>query len=95
MYHIVRSKKFEKSLSRLKHSGVLKVQAKENLTEALRFLASGERLPISYRDHQLAGTLSGYRECHIKGNLLLVYRIFDTELVLILVDIGTHSYLGL
>jgi len=52
-------------------------------------------LPEEFDDHQLTGNLKNYRECHIKGDLLLVYQVQKTELILILVDVGTHSYLNL
>ena len=39
------------------------------------------------------GELFGYRECHIKGDLLLIYKIEKENLILILVDIGSHSQL--
>jgi len=56
-------------------------------------LASGGTLSKKYRDHKLNGDYKGYRECHIKGDLLLVYQIKNKELILLLVDIGSHSYL--
>ena len=56
-------------------------------------LAQGKKLPPEYKDHQLQGELQHYRECHIKGDLLLVYQIRKAELLLVLVEIGTHSYL--
>ena len=95
MYLIARTKDFEKSFKRIKRSGKLKKQAKDNLTEAISILASGRKLPNEYKDHQLTGDLGRYRECHIKGNLLLVYQIQKEELLLVLVDLGTHSYLGI
>jgi mRNA interferase YafQ len=94
MYLISRTKGFEKSYKKIKKSGRLKRQAKESLTEAIDTLAEGKKLPAEYKDHQLRGELEQYRECHIKGDLLLVYQIRKKELLLILVDIGTHSYLG-
>ena len=93
MYLVTRKKDFEKSFKRIKRSGRLKKQAKDNLAEAIEILASGKNLPRGYDDHQLTGELQHYRECHIKGDLLLVYQIRHEELVLVLVDIGTHSYL--
>ena len=94
MYLISRTKDFEKSYRKIKKSGKLKPQAKENLTEAINILAQGKELPAEYKDHQLRGELEPYRECHIKGDLLLIYQIRKKELLLILVDIGTHSYFG-
>ena len=95
MYLIIRTKDFEKSFKRIKRSGKLKKQTRDNLLEAINILASGQRLPHAYQDHQLGGELHEYRECHIKGDLLLVYQIRKRELLLVLVDIGTHSYLGM
>jgi mRNA interferase YafQ len=93
MYYIVFSKEYKKSLKKLKESGTLKAKIVSDLEEAIDTIASGHRLPIEYRDHQLTGELKEYRECHIKGDLLLQYQLRKNELILILVDIGTHSYL--
>ena len=93
MYLVTRTKDFEKSFRRVERSGQLKKQAKDNLTEAIDTLACGKKLPREYDDHQLVGELQHYRECHIKGNLLLVYQIRHEKLLLVLVDIGAHSYL--
>jgi mRNA interferase YafQ len=95
MYKVKSTKAFEKSYQKIKHSGLFKKQARENFIEAVAILASGEKLSAEYRDHQLSGELKYYRECHIKGDLLLVYEIQNHELVLLLIDIGTHSYLNL
>jgi len=95
MYSIVRTKGFEKSYKKTKESGKLKQQAKESLVEVITLLAEGKKLPVIYRDHQLCGELREYRECHIKGDLLLVYTIHKKESLLVLVDMGSHSYLDL
>ena len=42
-----------------------------------------------YRDHALKGEYASFRECHVKPDLLLIYKIDDT--LLKLVDIGSHS----
>lgn len=52
-------------------------------------LARGEVLDEIYKDHSLSGDFKGFRECHIKSNLLLVYRIFESELLL--ARLGTHQ----
>ena len=46
-------------------------------------------LDKKYSDHFLKGDYSGFKECHIKPDLLLIYKIEDD--VLKLVDIGSHS----
>jgi mRNA interferase YafQ len=61
------------------------------LTTALSLLASGEPMPPKYRDHQLSGNLSDFRECHIEGDWLLMYQVFEGSLVLSASGTGTHS----
>ena len=92
MYTIVRLKDFENSIKRLKHSGV-KLSVKKKIEQTINIIASGKKLPASYKDHSLNGELSKYRECHIKGDLLLIYTIEKENLILVLVDIGSHSQL--
>ena len=92
MHLISRTKDFERSYKRIKDSGKLSRQTDKSLREAIDTLAQGKKLPSEYRDRQLRGELKHYRECHIKGDLLLVYQIRKKELLLILVEIGTHSY---
>ncbi|NTV22547.1 MAG: type II toxin-antitoxin system YafQ family toxin [Candidatus Yonathbacteria bacterium] len=92
MYTIRRSKDFELSIKRLKHAG-LKPSVKHDIECVIDLLALGEKLPAKYRDHKLQGELSAYRECHIKGDLLLIYMIRKEYMILILVDIGSHAQL--
>ena len=61
------------------------------LDSIIRVLSRGETLPEKHRDHELTGNWTGYRECHIQPNWLLVYRIDDGVLVLTLARTGTHS----
>lgn len=44
-----------------------------------------------YRPHKLTGNLRGKWECHIKSNWLLVWEQYHDELLLIMIDTGTHS----
>ena len=54
-------------------------------------LANGEILAEKHRDHQLTGDYSGFRECHITPDWLLVYQYRENELLLLLSRTGTHS----
>lgn len=54
----------------------------EKLVEVLELLASGNPLPQKYKDHQLTGNLNDFRECHIEPDWLLMYQIFENELIL-------------
>jgi mRNA interferase YafQ len=92
MYRIIRTKAFERSYKRLKQSGIKK-QVVHSLENVINTLASGETLVSRHRDHKLTGYFSEYRECHVRPNLLLVYQIDRGNLILILVDIGSHPYL--
>ena len=93
MYRIYRTRGFEKSYQRLKESGKFKTQARSNLKIAIDTLAVGKRLPAKFEDHALTGDFLGYRECHIKGNLLLIYQLDEREGIVDLVDIGSHPQL--
>ena len=61
------------------------------LDTVIELLRKGEPLPVKYRDHALIGNYKGSRECHIKPNWLLIYRIEEQALVLMLTHTGTHS----
>lgn len=64
----------------------------DDLTHVLMQLADDKPLDIRNRDHDLSGNWAGYRECHIKPDLLLIYRKSDTQ-VLRLARLGSHSEL--
>lgn len=84
------SKGFEKSLKKVLASGKVTIQEIEKLIDLFQ---KQNKLPSKYRDHALQGDWKGYRECHVKGDLLLIYKIQDDQLVLVLIDIGSHSQL--
>jgi mRNA interferase YafQ len=55
-------------------------------------LLNDRALEPHQRDHELIGEWSGFRECHIKPDLLLIYRKPD-DAVLELARLGSHSEL--
>lgn len=57
----------------------------------VRQLADGEALSPRHRDHALTGRFSGFRECHITPDWLLVYLIEGKTLTLTLTRTGSHS----
>jgi mRNA interferase YafQ len=63
------------------------------LTEVLGALAGDAPLVERYRDHALSGEWSGFRDCHVKPDLVLIYEKPDQE-TLRLVRLGSHSELG-
>ena len=62
------------------------------LSSAVSLLAEDKPLPERNRDHRLAGEWHDHRECHLKPDLLLIYRKPDAA-VLQLVRLGSHGEL--
>jgi mRNA interferase YafQ len=57
-------------------------------------LIADETLPPRFHDHSLAGEWKDHRDCHIKPDLVLIYRKPNPQ-VLDLVRLGSHNELGL
>jgi mRNA interferase YafQ len=62
-----------------------------SLVPVLAMLAEGAPLPQKFSDHPLTGNWTRHRDCHLKPDLVLIYRIDRTELAL--VRLGSHSEL--
>ena len=87
-YFVYYSKKFTKSLEKFKKSKNFDNMA---LRKVISYIAKGEKLPVKYKDHKLKGKLKNLRECHIKPDILLLYKKDEKEKAVILLDIGSHS----
>ena len=87
MYSIFRTSSFKKQFKKLSASD------KTLVKELIIFLADDEVLDEKYRDHQLSGNFKGLRECHVKPDLLLIYKKDKDVLELALVHIGNHNSL--
>ena len=62
------------------------------LEHVIRLLEQNGSLPKEYDPQKSIGKKwSGYWECHIEPNWLLIWDQNDTELILLLLDTGTHS----
>jgi mRNA interferase YafQ len=64
------------------------------LKTTMDLLVTDMPLPASCVDHALKGKLKGYRDCHIKPDVVLIYRKQGND-VLELVRLGSHSGLGI
>lgn len=85
--------KFKQDFKRNKKSGHHKTLERDLLT-IVKLLASDQPLSEKHRDHALTNNWKDHRDCHIKPDLVLIYR--KTELdTLDLVRLGSHSELGL
>lgn len=63
------------------------------LSEVIQMLAADVPLPGRLRDHGLAGNWKGFRDCHVRPDLLIIYAKRDDENVLSLARLGSHSEL--
>lgn len=64
------------------------------MTVVVDLLAADEPMPEKYHDHPLIGDWWEHRDCHVKPDLVLIYRKLGDD-VLQLVRMGSHSELGM
>lgn len=81
---------FRKSYKNLRKGGKI---TRMEVEIVILMIAKGDILPIKYKDHKLGGEYEGYKECHIKRDILLIYKIDKLNSLLTLKNIGTHSEL--
>ncbi len=93
MRAIKRTSRFRRDYRR-EQSGVLGKKLESLLRPVVELLAADSPLPPRYVDHPLSGEWTDHRDCHIRPDLILIYRKADPDL-LELVRLGSHSELGL
>ncbi|PAF41131.1 type II toxin-antitoxin system YafQ family toxin [Helicobacter sp. 11S02596-1] len=86
-YKVVYSKRFSKSLKKIDFDD------QELVKGVLKRLANDEILEPKYRDHKLKGEFEGFRDCHIKPDLVLIYQKCKNDLILNALRVGSHSEL--
>ncbi|SOB75865.1 mRNA interferase YafQ [Marinobacter sp. LV10R510-11A] len=74
--------------------GAHRATLERNFIEVVVALANDQPLAEKHRDHALIGDWKDYRDCHVKPDLVLIYRTPNVG-VLQLVRLGPHSELGL
>lgn len=90
MFEIVSTTQFKKDLKRIKR------RSQNNFEEVTVFIKhlvkSGfDGITAEYKPHCLKGVYKDCCECHVKNNLLLIWREKENPNVIILVRAGTHS----
>ena len=85
-----RFKKDDKREERGRHRRTLD----EDLQAVVFLLRNDQGMASRYQDHALLGTWVHHRDCHIKPDLILIYRLPNAE-SLELIRLGSHSELGL
>lgn len=59
------------------------------LKEVMESLIAGEPLEERHRDHALSGKWSGHRDCHVRGDWVLIYCIEGDTIIF--ERTGTHA----
>lgn len=87
MYSIKYTKQFKRDYKLCKKRG-LEMALLDN---TIRLLATEGCLPQEYHPRKLIGRYTGYWECHIQPDWLLIWQQFDEELILHFTNTGSHS----
>ena len=61
----------------------------QQIKSIMKLLESGKQLSEKNEDHNLTGNYVKCRECHIQSDWLLIYQLFDNDIIFI--RTGTHS----
>ena len=93
MRTIERTSRFKRDYKR-EAKGPHRAALEVDFIDTLIALANDEPLAEKYHDQALGGDWKDHRDCHIKPDLVLIYRKPDTT-VLQLVRLGSHNKLGL
>lgn len=88
MWELKISRQFKKDLKRYQNNPKQIAQLKEVLLK----LKENGIVPKEYKPHMLLGEYSGYMECHIESDTLLIW-LDETENVIKLIRLGSHSEL--
>jgi mRNA interferase YafQ len=88
-YGVVTSNRFNKQLKKIIKQG----KDLKKLSDVVKRIANGESLDSKYGDHALLDTkyYRNCRECHIEPDWLLIYKVKEDEIILYLVETGSHS----
>jgi mRNA interferase YafQ len=93
MRTIERTSQFKKDYKR-ERKGQHRLTVETDLITALKQLIADRPLATKYKDHPLSNNWADHRDCHIKPDLVLIYRLPDDD-TLQLVRLGSHSELGI
>ncbi len=61
------------------------------LQKIIECLTKRKSLPTKHRDHNLTGNWINHKECHVKNDVLLIYKVEGD--ILFLTRFGSHSEL--
>ncbi len=92
MRRIERTRQFKRDYKR-EAKGKYRKTLEADFIDVATKLANDQPLTKKHRDHLLTGDWKDYRDCHIKPDLVLIYRKNNPGL-LQLIRLGSHSELG-
>ena len=78
MLNIVRTSSFKADVKRQIKRGKDMTKLKKLIT----LLVNQDEIPAEYEDHQLQGNWRGYRDAHMEGVWILIYRVDEDDLKL-------------
>jgi len=90
-YKVDYTSDFKKEYKKIKKQG----KDLNKIKYVIERIATGNILEPKYQDHTLVNNsrFKNCRECHIEPDWLLIYHIDASELILLLVETGSHSKL--
>ena len=86
-YELVLTGQFKKNVKLCKKRGL----PLDELWSVIAQLLDGKELDEHYQAHILKGDRKGQWECHIQPDWLLIWEQHDKELILVMLNTGTHS----
>ena len=90
-YRIKQTSAFKRDLKRMIRQG----HDLSELAHVVDTLAAGKKLDEKYVDHPLSNNWKGFRDCHIRPDWVLIYKLEEDVLILTLTRTGSHAELGL
>jgi mRNA interferase YafQ len=87
MYQIAESNLFKKEIKQAKKRGL----DMKKLDKVVTLLATTGNLPAQYKPHKLKGNYSGFWECHIQPDWLLIWDQAEQIKLITLIRTGSHS----
>ncbi|MDD4074076.1 MAG: type II toxin-antitoxin system YafQ family toxin [Candidatus Pacebacteria bacterium] len=85
MFLLFPTSQFKKDLRLYKHDSLVLCELKK----VLDLLAKNKKIPIQNKNHQLKGLFVGCFDCHIKPDVILIYK--KEGKIIYLLRIGSHS----
>jgi len=87
MYVVKVTHRFKKDVERCRRRN-LDLSKLETIVDILK---EAGQLPAQYKPHKLKGKYAGLWECHIEPDWLMTWEQNDQQLIIVMMQTGTHS----